>query len=68
MIDLPLRTMHLELRAFTIDDAPAAHAIYGDAEVMAHVGDRLAYGRRPVRFRLWRGWTGVRRGGVPLRT
>jgi RimJ/RimL family protein N-acetyltransferase len=39
MIDLPLRTARLELRAFTLDDAPAAHAIYGDAEVMDHVGD-----------------------------
>ena len=39
MIDLPLRTARLELRAFTLDDARAAHATYGDADVMAHVGD-----------------------------
>ena len=38
MIELPLRTARLDLRVFTLDDAPAAHAIYGDAEVMAHVG------------------------------
>ena len=39
MVDLPLRTARLNLRAFTLEDAPAAHAVYSDADVMSHVGD-----------------------------
>jgi RimJ/RimL family protein N-acetyltransferase len=40
---LPLTTERLELRALTLQDAPAAFEIYGDREVMRHVaGGALA--------------------------
>jgi [ribosomal protein S5]-alanine N-acetyltransferase len=38
-LDLPLRSCRLLLRPFEEADAPAAHAVYGDAEVMRYVGE-----------------------------
>ena len=40
----PLRTARLALRPFTVQDVPAAAAVYGDAEVMRHVGEGGAVG------------------------
>ncbi|UVY85007.1 GNAT family N-acetyltransferase [Brachybacterium sp. NBEC-018] len=40
----PLRTARLDLRPFTVQDVPAAAAVYGDAEVMRHVGEGGAVG------------------------
>jgi len=40
----PFRTARLELRPFTVQDVPAAAAVYGDAEVMRHVGEGGAVG------------------------
>src|SRR5699024_3313938 len=38
-IAFPLRSERLLVRPFEEADAPAAHAVYGDAEVMRFVGD-----------------------------
>lgn len=45
-IAFPLRSERLLVRPFQESDAPAAHAVYGDAEVMRFVGDG-----RPATFR-----------------
>lgn len=38
----PLTTARLDLRPFTLADVDAMHAVYGDPEVMRHVGEPLA--------------------------
>ena len=38
-LEFPLRGARLDLRPFTAADATAAHRVYGDAEVMRHVGE-----------------------------
>lgn len=38
-LEFPLRGPRLDLRPFTAADAPAAHRVYGDPEVMRHVGE-----------------------------
>jgi len=47
-LSFPLRTERLELRPFTEQDVPAAAAVYGDAEVMQHVGGGGAVGADEV--------------------
>lgn len=38
-LEFPLRGPRLDLRPFTDADASAAHRVYGDPEVMRHVGE-----------------------------
>lgn len=44
-LDFPLRGDRLELRPFEVSDLEAALRIYGDPEVMRHVGEGGAVGR-----------------------
>jgi ribosomal-protein-alanine N-acetyltransferase len=38
-LEFPLRGPRLDLRPFTTVDADAAHRVYGDPEVMRHIGE-----------------------------
>ena len=44
-LTFPLRSERLDLRPFGASDLEAAHRVYGDAEVMRHVGEGGAVGR-----------------------
>lgn len=45
ILDLPLRSDRVELRPFEATDLEAALRVYGDPEVMRHVGEGGAVGR-----------------------
>ena len=52
-IAFPLRSERLLVRPFEEADAPAAHAVYGDAEVMRFVGDGRPTSLRETVEMIW---------------